>query len=379
MQSHHYDYIIVGSGLAGLQLGLALSKDVFFKNKKIALIDKSSKSSNDKTWCFWEKGKGQWENIIHKSWKEGFFISDKENISLDLHPYTYKMIRSIDFYENAKTQLANHPSIYFIEDSITSVEEDAGKVIVVGEKKTYTAPHVFDSRISPEYFENKNESVLIHQHFKGWMIETEEEVFNPAAFTMMDYRLQYKDSTSFTYVLPLTKKKAFVEFTFFTPFKVEEHVYDLYLERYLKEVLKLQEYKITATEIGIIPMTNFSFQQYNSKRITKIGTAGGWVKPSSGYAFKHTEKKVGLLIENLKNNRPTTTNFYSKKYHFLDTVFLKVLQNENSKGKWVFEQLYLKNSTPSIFKFLDEETSVIEDFKIVKSLYSKAFIKALFQ
>lgn len=289
------------------------------------------------------------------------------------------MIRSIDFYENAKTQLANHPSIYFIEDSITSVEEDAGKVIVVGEKKTYTAPHVFDSRISPEYFENKNESVLIHQHFKGWMIETEEEVFNPAAFTMMDYRLQYKDSTSFTYVLPLTKKKAFVEFTFFTPFKVEEHVYDLYLERYLKEVLKLQEYKITATEIGIIPMTNFSFQQYNSKRITKIGTAGGWVKPSSGYAFKHTEKKVGLLIENLKNNRPTTTNFYSKKYHFLDTVFLKVLQNENSKGKWVFEQLYLKNSTPSIFKFLDEETSVIEDFKIVKSLYSKAFIKALFQ
>ncbi|MDQ7916752.1 lycopene cyclase family protein [Mesonia sp. MT50] len=379
MQSHHYDYIIVGSGLAGLQLGLALSKDVFFKNKKIALIDKSSKSSNDKTWCFWEKGKGQWENIIHKSWKEGFFISDKENINLNLSPYTYKMIRSIDFYENAKTQLANHPSISFIEDSITAVEEDAGKVMVVGKKKTYTSSHVFDSRISPEYFENKNESVSIHQHFKGWMIETEDEFFNPETFTMMDYRLQYKNSTSFTYVLPITKKKAFVEFTFFTPFTVEENVYDLYLERYVKEILKLQQYKITATEIGIIPMTNFSFQQYNYKRITKIGTAGGWVKPSSGYAFKHTEKKASLLIENLKNNLPITTNFHSKKYHFLDTIFLKVLHNENSKGKWIFEQLYLKNSTPSIFKFLDEETSVLEDFKIVKSLYSKAFIKALFQ
>lgn len=379
MQDHHYDYIIVGSGLAGLQLALALSKDAFFTNKRIALIDKSSKSSNDKTWCFWEKGKGQWENIIHKSWNTGLFISDKEKINLDLSPYTYKMIRSIDFYDHAKTQLAAHPFISFIEDSITAVEENTDNVKVVGEKNTYTAPHVFDSRISTEYFKNKNESVSIHQHFKGWMIETEDEIFNPEIFTMMDYRLQYKDSTSFTYVLPITKKKAFIEFTFFTPFTVEENVYDLYLERYVKEILKLQQYKITATEIGIIPMTNFSFQQYNSKRITKIGTAGGWVKPSSGYAFKHTEKKVSLLIDNLKNNRSFSTNFYSKKYYFLDSVFLKVLQNENSKGKWVFEQLYLKNSTPSIFKFLDEETSVLEDFKIVKSLYSKAFIRALFQ
>ena len=44
-----YDYIIIGNGLAGFQLALALSKDSFFNDKQIALIDKSHKTQNDKT------------------------------------------------------------------------------------------------------------------------------------------------------------------------------------------------------------------------------------------------------------------------------------------------------------------------------------------
>ena len=52
MISYQFDYIIIGSGLAGLQLALSLSRDEYFQNKKIALLDKSSKTENDKTWCF---------------------------------------------------------------------------------------------------------------------------------------------------------------------------------------------------------------------------------------------------------------------------------------------------------------------------------------
>ena len=47
-------------------------------------------------------------------------------------------------------------------------------------------------------------------------------------------------------------------------------------------------------------MTNFPFENYNTQQVTKIGTAGGWVKGSTGYSFKHTEKKVTKIIANLK-------------------------------------------------------------------------------
>jgi len=35
----HFDYIIIGNGLAGLQLALKLATDSYFNDKQIALID----------------------------------------------------------------------------------------------------------------------------------------------------------------------------------------------------------------------------------------------------------------------------------------------------------------------------------------------------
>ena len=78
--SSHFDYIIIGNGLAGLQLALELASDSYFKNKEIALLDPSTKSNNDKTWSFWEKNSSKWTSIIHKSWKEASIItSQKKN------------------------------------------------------------------------------------------------------------------------------------------------------------------------------------------------------------------------------------------------------------------------------------------------------------
>ena len=126
-------------------------------------------------------------------------------------------------------------------------------------------------------------------------------------------------------------------------------------------------------------MTNFRFEKYSKKNITKIGTAGGWVKGSTGYSFKHTEKKVLSIINNLKNNLEPSYKIFQKKHKFYDKVFLKVLHDENHKGEWIFSQFYSKNPLERIFKFLDEETSFTEELKIMKSLFSFSFIKAFFK
>ena len=107
----------------------------------------------------------------------------------------------------------------------------------------------------------------------------------------MDYSIKHENDTSFTYVLPFTENLALVEVTFFTPHVVEEQTYDKYLERYIKTVLKIKDYTILSKEKGNIPMTSYPFYHSNSINLTKIGTAGGWIKSSSGYGFKNTEKK----------------------------------------------------------------------------------------
>jgi len=64
-----YDYIITGSGASGLMLAYRMAKDSFFDTASILIIDKEKKTSNDRTWCFWENGKGEWDDLVHKSWR----------------------------------------------------------------------------------------------------------------------------------------------------------------------------------------------------------------------------------------------------------------------------------------------------------------------
>ncbi len=378
MVKTHFDYIIVGHGLAGLQLALALSNDPFFNSKQIALIDYDQKTSNDKTWSFWEKGNGKWDHIVSQSWTKSVFHTKARTIDLNLKAYVYKCIRAIDFYTEVKSQIEKKDHIHFILDEVKQLSESE-IVTVTCTKHTYFANHVFDSRIPTAFSQRKTQHTLLHQHFKGLVIETEKEDFNPAIFTMMDFRLQYKNTTSFIYILPLSTKKALIEYTFFTPFTTKEQVYDDMLHKYIKDLLNIEQYTILETEMGNIPMTTFPFEKYNTNKITKIGTAGGWVKGSTGYSFKHTEQKVSTIIKNIKLNKTPSKRLFNKRFKFYDKIFLKVLHDENDKGPWVFKQFYEKNSTESMFRFLDETSSFKEELGIMYSLFSWAFIKAFFK
>lgn len=377
-QSNHFDYIIIGNGLAGLQLALKLASDSFFSDKQIALIDFSEKNNNDKTWSFWETGSSYWDAIVHKTWQHAFIKTSKKSIALDLEPYIYKSIRSIDFYNHAKRKLSLFSNIHFVLENVEDVQE-AHNVILKTDKNTYSATHVFDSRIPKEFKETASKYVSIIQHFKGWIIKTDTPVFDANAIVMMDYRLKDDEQTTFTYVLPFSENEALVEFTYFNDHIVDETVYDHYIKTYIDTFLKIENYSIVETETGIIPMTNFPFENFSTKKITKIGTGGGWVKGSTGYSFKHTDKKTSIIIDNLKTNKNPSHGLLKKKYRFYDKVFLKVLKDENHKGEWIFESFYDKNSVQTMFRFLDEESSFSQEIKIMLSLFSWSFIKAFFK
>lgn len=371
----NFYYIIVGGGLSGLQLALALNRDVFFRGKQIAIIEPSPKSKNDKTWCFWEKGSGNWDDVISKSWSKGKFSSSEIEKNLDLGEYQYKMLRSADFYRAAIHELEANADIHFIKDEISNI--DLVTMKAKGKYRSYSAVHFFDSRMPANF--SKSKKALIHQHFKGWFVETEKPIFNPSTFTMMDFRLKWQNSSSFTYVLPLSETKALIEFTFFTPFLTDDEVYDEMLKKYITDVLKIEDYQVLETEKGNIPMTDFQFQKNNSEKITKIGTAGGWVKASTGYSFKSTEKKVEKIVENLKKSKMPGSGLINKKFSRYDAIFLDVLDQKNELGEQIFQKLYTKNAAHKIFGFLDEETNLKEDLEIMQSMYKFQFVKSFFR
>ena len=377
MEKIQFDYAIIGAGAAGLHLCLAMIDDDYFTNKKILILEKDAKTENDRTWCYWEQGKGKWDHLLHRSWRKGYFYCTKYSKDLDLIDYSYKMIRSSSFYQFAKDQLKSHPNFEWKKEEVLSVENSNINPLIKTTSNSYQAKHIFDSRIDNDFFNKNDGYIKLLQPFKGWIIKTEKPTFDTSSFVMMDFRLQWKDRTSFTYVLPLSETEAMIEFTLFNKETLESHDFDKKLKQYISEILKIEKYEILEEEEGIIPMTDFPFHQKNNNTLTKIGTAGGWVKPSSGYAFKNCQKYATKIVENIKANQLPSHQLFKKRYRWYDSVMLNILWHKNKLGTSLFADMFEKNKVTEIFKFLDEEGYLISDLLIIKSFNPFPFLKAL--
>ncbi len=129
--------------------------------------------------------------------------------TIDLGAYRYNMIRSVDFYRHTREVLALHANVTFLRGAADRVEEtDEGACVSVhGEK--YTGRWIFDSRFKLAQFkaDPANEAAL-YQHFTGWLIETPDDAFDPAAATMFDFRVPERNELRFCYVLPLSTRRA---------------------------------------------------------------------------------------------------------------------------------------------------------------------------
>ncbi|MBT8321570.1 MAG: lycopene cyclase, partial [Eudoraea sp.] len=140
-----FDYIIVGAGASGLMLADGLGSDPYFQDKRILLLDKDRKQSNDRTWCFWEKGEGAFDGIVHKTWESIYFAGEKYRASIPIKPYKYKMIRGIDFYEHYLSKIDAFSNVSFLTSEVESVEDQGNEVSVKTNEGAYTANKVFSS------------------------------------------------------------------------------------------------------------------------------------------------------------------------------------------------------------------------------------------
>jgi lycopene beta-cyclase len=371
-----YDYIICGAGLSGLILASRIFEDRFFDDKNILLIDKDLKSSVNKTWCFWETGSSAWKDYIVKSWDTVIFKSKGFKKEKSLKSYSYKMIKSKFFLDSIINKIKQVKNFDFFQDEIVDFVESENNVLVKTKSNQFLANNVFNSCVDIEEIKSKTSYPFLLQHFLGWTIETRESFFNEKKATIMDFSIDQKDETRFFYVLPLSDKKALIEFTVFSKALLNKVEYELELKKYIKS-LKIDKYKITEDEFGVIPMTCYPFERKNTSKILNIGTAGGWTKPSSGYTFKFIEKNTIKLVAYLKKNTQFS-NFKIKTRHWIyDLIFLDVLYKKNYLGSDLFTKMFSKNPMEKIFMFLDNETSIIDELKITASFPKKIFTNSL--
>lgn len=377
-----FDFIIVGAGLSGLHLSYCFLKDEYFKDYSFLIIDKEKSKKEDNYFSYWEIGDGKWDSILKNKWSKGDFFSKKGKVEMDFSDYSYKTLSSSKFKAYVKKKIKKKKKFKLSKDTVLKIKEEKNNIVVVGNKKNYNAKHVFDSRLSPILNKKIKKHTYLKQHFLGWVVKTNEKIFNKRSFVFMDYRIRDKNSTAFTYVLPFKKDEALIEHTYFSKNVQNHEVYEEYIKDYLNKYYGKSTYKLVKSEFGVIPMTTYPFHSDSTMNITKIGTAGGWVKPSTGYSFKNCEKYSEKILDNIKNGKEFKIS-PKKRYLFLDKILLGVLSNYNYQGETIFYRMIKRNKTKNVLRFLDEESTFLEMIKIIISMRSiyfvKVFIKSLYK
>ena len=371
-------YIILGAGASGLLLAYRMSLDSYFDDKSILIIDQKKDKGNDKTWCYWEEGDGEWDELLTKKWPKVFFGSKDFTETLNISPFCYKMIRSEKFYHKLWRSIDLKSNITFIEDSVKTYSVADNKVKVVTNKSTYFGLKLLNSIPDKTVYEKQQKYPVLQQHFVGWFVKTKTNCFDDSVATFMDFNIPQNGNTRFMYVLPIDKNMALFEYTLFSKDLLERSEYEVAIKDYLKEK-KVTDFEILEKENGVIPMTSFKFQELNSNNILNIGTAGGWTKASTGYTFYNTSKKTKELVSFLKEEDDFSVFSKRKKYWIYDLLFLDVLAKNNEKGSTLFASIFKKVDVKTILKFLGEESNLREDLKIISSVSPLPFILSIFK
>jgi lycopene beta-cyclase len=372
-----YDYIMAGAGAAGLSLAYHLAQTPL-RDKAILLVDKAPKTDNDRTWCFWERGDGPFERVVCRQWQDVYFHGAGYDALMDLDGYRYKMIRAGDFYPFVRRELEGLPNVHWVYGDITAVRDEPDGASVVVDGETYAGNWLFDSRFGLSSLARQPGRHYLLQHFKGWEVEVDRPVFDPAKATLMDFRIEQHGETRFFYVLPFDERRALVEFTVFSADLLTDAYYEGEVARYLREFLGLDAYRVLHKEFGVIPMTDHPFPVQRGRHVILTGTAGGQTKASTGYTFRRIQQHSKALADALlTTGRPHVTGGFKGQFALYDSMLLNVMARNRYPIKEIFTLLFQKNPPARILKFLDEDTSFAEDLQIMSTTPYAPFLAAL--
>lgn len=375
-----YSFIIAGGGMSGLSLAYYLTQSTL-KEESILIISQEELGFPKKTWCYWSDEAETFDKIAEKSWQHLWF--HEANVTshlLAIQPFTYSKISSATWVAYVVEELQKHPNVHFLKANIHQFSyAGCGSTVHTSRGEFHATQKIFDS-ITPILCEPTNEK-HIKQHFLGWVIKSHFPIFKDESAHLFDFRVAFEKECEFMYVLPTSNREALFEYTYFSGKIRSKEQYREKIKNYLLAYYNLtqDEYDLIEEEFGIIPMRPSQLPaQYLHDKIVRIGTSGGFVKPSTGYSFLRTQHLLRDLVKRLETKNWNGLIIPQNRFkNWLDKVLLQVLIDQNIAGNEVFEALFRKNHPQKMLRFLDEKTTWKEDLGIMTTVPTLPFVRAV--
>lgn len=361
-----YDHVILGAGLSGLLKAESLL-EVISANERVLIVDPHPEDVSHRTFCSWRKKSDSnhphRELVSHRY--SDFRITSRDQ---DRGPiksfgeFYYERISGEAFHRFMHQKIFSDPRFEILIDAAKKVIDEGSQVVT----ETESGKKIISKKLWNSLGEGTPDMI---QHFFGFEIETEIDFFDENVVDLMDFRTEQKGEVRFFYILPFSKTIGLVEFTIFSNSVLTAQDYEKELRYYLWHSFNLINFKVRQIEQGAIPMSLDPWPRYSStlgrNRILPIGAAAAKIKASTGYSF----------IRNQADQRfVESPSLLAWRFQVYDTLLIGIMRSSGAALSEIFPLLFSKNSSKTLFSFLDEKTSFSQEVRIFASLPWKNFL-----
>lgn len=355
-----YDAVIVGAGLSGLSLAAHVA-DSAWSDRRVLVIDDGQHPMDLRAWSLWTKDPGWLDDAVSGAWHSIAVHAGDTGRTLPLDPYRYVEVRGDLLRGLADERIATAPRFETMTGTVEDIVDGPTGATVRVDGHEVAAQWAFDSRPPGP---TADDPTMV---FLGWEITTEADAFDPSVATFMDFRGRSRGRVRFCYALPATPRRALVEIA---EFCWAGPVPDLSasLDDYLRSVCGLRSWTVTRSESGVLPLIQRPPADVRS-HVVPIGTRGGMLKPSTGFALDRIQRhSAGIAASLVAHGHPHSVQRSRPRHPWLDAVLLDVLHRDPDLVETVFARLFARNSAPAIFRFLDEDSTMLQEARLVATL-----------
>jgi lycopene beta-cyclase len=375
-----WDIVIAGGGLSGLAMAVELAQPQF-AHLKILLVEQRTQYLRDRTWSFWCDGSHRHAHLERAAWAR-WRVTHAGADAVCGGRHSYRTIDADAFYADASARIAACAHIEIrLGATLASASAEWPCRVQLADGQVLQTSLLIDARPG-----TAARPVAMAQHFAGWEIETDIDLFDPETLDLMDFT-PARDGLHFFYVLPYGPRRALVETTWVSAPGLH-HDYTAQLERYVARRWGKVVYRRVYEEHGSLALDPVAAAAHEGPIVT-VGRAAGTLRPSTGFAFRETVAHCERLAQQIAECRFPMTGSASRRPlqafrrsvidRWMDRWFMRVLAADWLAAPSIFLALFRHTPPDRLIRFLSGQASWPDRAAVAASLPKRRFLRSLFQ
>lgn len=365
------DLVILGAGCAGLSLASRLADAG--SPLRVVAFEARKDYVDDRSWCFWRPEHHDLSHLVSKSWSSWTFAAaDGRTSTRSVPGLRYQYVRGSDFYSDALRRVSASTSISVRTGvPVSALEQVPGGVRVHADSGAVTARWVVDTR--PQTL-----PAMLYQCFAGVEIEVDAPLpFDVDEAGLMTGMHSDADGLGFTYILPLARTRAVIEWTRFSAVPLPHAELVASLDTILA-ALGLGSARVVRRERGVLPMGRPPVRHEPVPGVVMAGMGGGALRPTSGYAFLRIQAWAERCVRQLQQGRaPIGHPDEPWDRREMDRIFLQAVRAHPEKTADYFLALASRVPPERLVRFLSDQATPGDYARIIASLPLLPFLAQL--